>query len=289
VNRGSEKTESTKIAAAQVPAAQDTQGLQAALYETFVIDSLMKPFGELLLQSLVISEDARIAHVGCRTGYPDSQILSKLPSAHLFGRDPSAPAVELARAKARAAGMVERADYGQTADRPLLAGAFSHAFTLLPEPAFGMHATLLEHVRLLAPAGQSLIAIPLRGSFQEPFDLLQEYALRHDIHEMAAVLSDWAYGFPTASELASAAELAGLSYIEVTQTTEQFGFAKGRDFFEDPSMRLFVLPELWAACQRVSQSPEDGPFRYLRDALDAYYGANGFCVSVTAGLLTGRR
>jgi trans-aconitate methyltransferase len=287
VNASAAKTESTKIAIAM--SAQDTLSLRAALFETFVLESLMKPFGELLLTSLVISEDARIAHVGCRTGYPDVQILGRLPSAHLFGRDPSVPAVELARAKARAAGIVERADYAQSAELPLMAGAFSHAITLLPDATTDLYSVMREHVRLLAPAGQSLIAIPLRGSYQEPFDLLQEYALRHDIHEMAAVLNDWANGFPTASELAVASELAGFSYVEVTQRQERLPFAKGRDFFEDPSMRLFVLPDLLAACHRVTHSPEDGAFRYLRDAFDTYYGERGFEISVTAGLVTGRR
>src|SRR5580698_2215291 len=72
----------------------------AAVFETFVVPRYLRPFGELALSMIATSDEAQVAHIDCRTGYPDVEIAERLPGCHIFGCDPSQTALELARAKA---------------------------------------------------------------------------------------------------------------------------------------------------------------------------------------------
>ncbi len=93
-------------------------------------------FGELVLEMLAESEEAQVAHIHCRTGYPDRGIALKLSGAHVIGVDKSTAAIELARAKA--ATMPEMvSEYRVCEDLPsnLPSSAFSHAHHAAPASA----------------------------------------------------------------------------------------------------------------------------------------------------------
>jgi ubiquinone/menaquinone biosynthesis C-methylase UbiE len=277
------------IGAAPATARPGMTDVQAALYETFVIPSFAHVFGGLVLRELIPSEDARVAHIGCRSGYPDLELLGRLPNAHLFGRDPSVSSIELARAKARASGLRGRADYALDGASELLpAGAFSHAYSVLP-PFRNVAGTLREHHRVLGHSGQSMLALPLSGSFEEPLDLLREYALKYDVHELSSALDVWSQQMPTAKDLTALAEAAGLRYASVVIEETSLRFQSGMQFFEDPAVRMFILPELEALCLRGSLDPYGGPFRYVREAFDTYFGERGFEVRLVAAVLSSRR
>ena len=138
---------------------------EAAIFETFVVPRYLSLFGELTLEMMVESEDAQVAHLDCRTGYPDRGIALKLPGAHVIGVDTSAAALELARAKAATMpDMVSeyRSHDGLPTSLPQV--GFSHALTLHPLAVPEERSMVLgEFARLLAPHGQALIAMPLRG------------------------------------------------------------------------------------------------------------------------------
>ena len=131
--------------------------VDVAVYETFVVPRYTARFGELLVEMVTPSVDARIAHLGCRTGYPDPQVLARLPDAHLYGWDRSVPAVELARVKQQALGVPM--EYATTEDgsNPFPEGAFSHVFSI--HPTVPRKPLLHEFYRLLAPAGQAAYAM----------------------------------------------------------------------------------------------------------------------------------
>lgn len=269
---------------------------EAAVFETYVVPRYLSLFGEGLLQMLAAGDDARICHLACRTGYPDRALLDHLPNAHLHGCDGSAHAIELARAKAAALVQSESNvvfDYYVADTYPLAfpEGAFSHVFTIHPLTSVAQRKAMFEEMaRLVAPHGQALVALPLRGSFAEVADLLRECALKRELGELTNAVERAVQLRPTEELLQQELEAAGFEYVEVESRTRSLKFAGGRAFFEDPITRLMVVPEF-----RVSGALEPSavravdPFGYVRDAIDKYWSDGSFTMTVNVGIVSGRR
>jgi SAM-dependent methyltransferase len=261
---------------------------ESAIFETFVVPRYLKAFGELLVEMLAEGGEAQVAHVLCRTGYPDHAIAERLPGAHVHGCDPSHYAIELARAKASTTPeMVGDYRLAETLPVPLPSSAFSHALSVHPVVRPNERARLLaEYARLLAPYGQACLAIPLRGSFQEIFDLFREFALKHEAVEVTQAVEYAALVQPTTEMFATELEGAGFQYVEVERRTTVLEFKSGRDFFEDPITRLALLPELRGT---LAMEDVEWPLSYVRDAIDKYWSDGTFEVTVNVGCASGRR
>ena len=181
---------------------------EAAIFETFVVPRYLSLFGELALEMIAEGDDAQVVHMHCRTGYPDRGLAIRLPGAYVVGVDASSAALELARAKAATMpGLVSDYRLVDELPTPLPEAAFSHALTLHPLASAEDRGPLLaESARLLAPHGQALLAMPLRGSFQEIFDLLREYALKYDDTDVAAAVEQAVLVRPTVETLSAELE-----------------------------------------------------------------------------------
>jgi SAM-dependent methyltransferase len=260
---------------------------EAAIFETFVVPRYLAPFGELLVEMLAEGDEAQVAHLLCRTGYPDHAIGQRLPGAHIHGCDPSLYAVELARAKANTTPeMVGDYRMAEVLPVPLPSKAFSHALSVHPVVRPKERARLLaECARLLAPSGQAVMAIPLRGSFQEIFDLFREFALKHEAVEVTQAVEYAALVQPTTAMFAAELEGAGFQYVEVELRTSVLQFKNGRAFFEDPITRLALLPELRGT---LAMEDVEWPLSYVRDAIDKYWSDGTFEVTVNVGCASGR-
>jgi SAM-dependent methyltransferase len=261
---------------------------EAAIFETFVVPRYLSLFGELALETLAESDDAQVVHLYCRTGYPDRGIAMKLSGAHVIGVDPSPAALELAKAKATTMpGMVSEYRSLDELPSPLPAAGFSHAITLHPlaNPQ-DRGKVLVELARLLAPHGQAIVAMPLRGSFQELGDLIREYALKYDDAKVGQAVEQASVVRPTVEMFGAELEEAGFDFVDVTLRPTTLTFRSGRDFFEDPIARLLILPEV-----RLNLGIEDPEkaFTYVREAIDKYWSDGTFELSVNVGCATGRR
>jgi SAM-dependent methyltransferase len=260
----------------------------AAIFETFVVPRYLQLFGELALEMLVEGSDAQVAHVLCRTGYPDRGLALKLPGAHIYGTDPSPHALELARAKAATMPSMI-ADY-RVADgypTPFPAGAFSHALTLHPLAYQEERMRLMDELaRLLAPMGQAVVAMPLRGSFQELADLLREYGVKHEADEVTRAVDAAVLVRPSVEMFGAELEEAGFQYVDVDMRTHTLKFQSGRDFFEDPAVRLLILPEVR---MNLNLADPDKPLLYIREAIDKYWSDGTFELTVNVGCASGRR
>lgn len=261
----------------------------AAVFETFVAPRYLKPFADLAVEMLAAGRDAQVVHLQCRTGYPDHEIAQRLPGCHLFGCDASPSAVELARAKAATTpGMV--AEYrlaGAAWPCPFPTGAFSHAVSLhplvRPEDRGGL---VSELARLLAPHGQLLIAMPLRGSFPEVADLLREYALKAESASLTEAVDRASFGRPTVELLGAELEKAGFGFVDVELRTSVLEWRSGRDFYEDPIARLVLFPEFQA---QLDMDDLEQPWAYVRDAIDKYWSDASFELTVNVGCASGRK
>lgn len=264
----------------------------AAVFDAFVVPRYLTMFAERLLDMLARGPDARVCHLHCRTGYPDRAILERLPNAHVFGCDASEHAIDLARVKGAALAKKNPGalfDYrvAEAVPLPFPDGAFSHAFSLHPLTAPQERKDLFgELARIVAPAGQALVAMPLRGSFVEIADLLRECALKMELTELTNAVEAAAQLRPTEDMFARELEAVGFKYVDVDLRPRTLKFDGGRDFFEDAATRLLLLPEFKV---NLAMADMDRPFNYVKEAIDKYWSGSTFELSVNVGVVSGRR
>jgi SAM-dependent methyltransferase len=259
---------------------------EVAILETFVVPRYLKVFAEAALSVMLVGPEARIAHLGCRTGYPDRELLALGPGCSVVGVDASEPAIHLARNKAATLKRA-RLEYriAPTSATELESATFSHVFCLHPS-ASGRDGLFEEMHRLLYSEGQALVSLPLRGSFQELSDLLREYALKNDQEELGRAVELAATNRPTIESLAEDLESKGFEDVDVDVRQVSLSFQGGRAFSEDPATRLMVLPE-----QEAYMGPTDfaEPLAYVNDAIGKYWSGREFELSLVIGTATARK
>lgn len=256
--------------------------------ETFVVPRYLAFFGELAMELLNAGEGARVAHLGCRTGYPDRQLYELSSGAPITGVDVSPAALELARNKAAALGGAA-IEYVESDSLPtsLDAGSYSHVLCLHPVGDLELRRQLYrEMYRLLFTGGQALVALPLRGSFQEVGDLFREYALKNDDGDFGKVVEETMAARQTIETLSEEMEDEGFDDVDVEIRTTTLSFDSGRSFVEDPVSRLLVLPDVKSS---LNGAELEKPLLYVRDAIDKYWSEGKFELTLNVGCASARR
>jgi SAM-dependent methyltransferase len=261
---------------------------EVAILETFVVPRFLTLFGDTALRVVLSGDGAAIAHLGCRTGYPDRELVSDIDNCSLIGVDASAAAVELARNKAATLPGGDIRYYAAAGyPTPLPQDSFSHALSLYPIGTADTRAELFaEMQRVLYGRGQAVVALPLRGSFQELTDLLCEYCLKHDDAEMALKLEAAAAACPNEEAMLYELEAQGFEEIEVGVVPAEMNFENGRAFIEDPTTRLLILPEMMASAGLETLG--DG-LSYVREAIDKYWAESEFTLTINVGVASARK
>lgn len=259
----------------------------AAIFETFVVPRYLALFGELALDMLISGPAARLLHVGCRTGFPDLKLYDRIEQAEILGVDSSLPALELARHKASALGEA-RIEYREARALPgdLEPGLFTHSLSLHPIVRNDERIELFSALRwLLCSGGQALVALPLRGSFQEITDLFREYALKYDDTEFSKQLEAGLAERPTIETLTDELEQAGFDDVDVEVRQVTLPFDSGRAFVEDPVSRLLILPHVrtWLGIDDIQHALD-----YVRDAMDKYWSESRLDLSLNVGCASAR-
>lgn len=256
----------------------------AARIETFVVPRYYAPASEMLLELLAVGEGAQIAHLGCGTGFPDATLLERLPGGELYGCDPSGAAIQLAQSKAVASSLSARYLVSTSTSTPLPAAAFTHGITLdlAPEERVGVFTELK---RLLAPGGQLLVTLLLRGSAQELTCLLREYAVATDRADLSRSLDLLSAARPTPEMIVSELEALGFEYVEVEHRRIVLAFKNGRDFIEDPVCRMVLFPET----ERLLRASLGTSLDYVRTAIDRYWSTEPFELALSLGCVSARR
>jgi len=261
---------------------------EAAILETFVAPRYLELYSSVALEMLAVSEEAQLAHLHCRTGYPQQAIAAALRGVHIYGADPFEATIELARAKLNASKeLVGEYVVAPSYPLPFPEASFSHAIAIAPPVAMqeSRWRLLNEFARLLAPNAQAVLALPLRDSYQEIIDFLREYALKYDANDVTRAIEQLS-ARPTIEALHSEFEAAGFDFVETKSVSRSLSFANGRAFFEDPAVRFCILPDL--ALHHSIASPER-PMAYAKEAIDKYFSDRPFELTLHIGCITGRR
>ncbi|MEM9693507.1 MAG: class I SAM-dependent methyltransferase [Myxococcota bacterium] len=262
---------------------------EAAMYESLVVARYMQAFGEPAVRMLIPSQTAIVAHLGCRTGYPAGLIAHQLPGCSLSGVDNSAPALGLASTKASMLTNISSSYIlAESIPTPLAAGAFTHTLDLHPAgPKGDYRATFQEHQRLLTGDGQMVASLPLRGSFPEIYDMLREYALRHDQPHFGEAVDGAAGGRPNPETLSEQIEGAGFYDVDIALNLVAISFENGRDFLDDPISRLVVGPDVLASLS-VDRGLEQA-WGYAKNAISKYWSEIGFDLTLNIGTVSARK
>lgn len=265
-------------------------GDEATLFETVVVPSYLSYFASLALEMLMPYAPATIAHIGCRTGFPDNSIADKLPGSSIVGVDTSPALLEMARSKAALHSRMH-ASYEVTESLPtsLPEGAFTHALAIHPLLEVEGRAKLLGELRrILMPGGQALLALPLRGSFPELNDMVREFALRQDLPALSKAVDVGAARRPTIETVSEEFENAGLTEVDVDVQLLAVSFNNGREFLEDPIATMMVMPDMRVNLQ-VDPTVMDPAMRYMHEAIMKYWSEGVFELTVNVGCASGRR
>lgn len=261
----------------------------AEVFESFVVPRYLSFFGALAIEMMLPFQPAKVAHVACRTGYPDAGIAEKLGDVELFGVDPSPAAIEVAMQKSTLVSNL-RASYTVADGMPTeLPQVFTHAISLHPScDAAGRAAVLAELHRVLLVGGQAVLALPLRGSFPELNDMVREFALRQDLADLARNVENAVHSRPTIETVAEEFESAGLTDVDVDVQLIAVSFESGREFLEDPIARLMVMPDM-RALLGGDAAQLDECMKYVETAISKYWSEGVFELTVNVGCASGRR
>lgn len=258
---------------------------EAAVVDTFVVPSYLHYYWETVEGLILVGEAARVAHLGSLTGYPDEELLKKLPNTTGTGIEPSEACVQLASKKPAA----ELFSYqvGEPFESGLPSQIYSHCLVLHPQGSHDERAKLFtEAYRLLYSGGQVLVALPLSRSFPEILDLLDEFALKYDDAAITRALEKAAGERVTVESVSEELEAAGFHDIDFVIQNEKLGYDSGRAFLEDPSVRYFIAPQIEAW---LDQTDLASAMEYISRAIDKYWSDTRMEMQLSIAAFSARR
>lgn len=262
----------------------------ALLFESAVVPRYLSFYASLAVQMLLPFTPARVAHLGCRVGYPHVDIAERFPESKIVGADVSEAALGLARARVDGMTMASFEYFaGEGVPAGMELGTFTHSLGIHPLGGPEERARILGDLqRLLVPGGQAVFALPVRGSFPEINDMLREFALRQDLTDLGKAVDLAASSRPTIETVSEELENAGLTDVDVDVSLIAISFESGREFVEDPIARLMVFPDL-AAVLPVDPALLQTAFKYVEDAIQKYWSEGVFELTVNVGCASGRK
>ena len=153
-----------------------------------------------------------------------------------------------------------------------------------------MEVALRDFARVAKPGGEVRCTLPLAGTFDEFHDLYREVLIKHDKHDALDRLELHIARYPSFDQAERYLAAAGLTGgLEGGIAVDQFSllFRSARELFFAPVIEYGPLAD-WKAVAGGGQDLQD-VFWYIKEAIDAYFGARPFQVTVRAGLFSGRK
>lgn len=271
-----------------IPAPPLTES-EVEAYQRTVVPRYFSFYGALMVHMMLPFSPMSVVNIGCRWGFPDQDIGDRFGQGSLVGIDPSEHAIRVASSREAHPATFHHSYQVDGVPSSLAGDAFTHAISLHPIcNAAERLQLLLEMRRLVAPGGQAVLALPLRGSFPEISDMVREYALRTDLPELGEAVDIAVANRPTIETIHEEFEKAGLEEVDVDVQLLAIGFASGKDFLTDPIADL-VLEHETKAILSVDEPVLSGAIEYVRDAISKYWSEGVFELTVNAGCASGRK
>lgn len=259
-----------------------------------VLPKYLSFFNTLAVDRLVSSPQAAVMTCGPLCSSVVDAVVERLPNAHIRAFEPSTAGVKLAVERTSASASLPRhlrCEYETLTALPLghPDATFTHAVLVHPIASATSRMSLLrEASRVLVPAGQLLVAVPLRGSYPEIADMLREFSLKHDIPTFGEAIEIGAQSRPTPETLTDDLERLGLVDIAVDVELLSVAFESGREFASHPLFRLLVAPDLTSTIDAPPSILEQA-VEYARTAVSRYWSEGPFDLTVNLGCASARK
>jgi ubiquinone/menaquinone biosynthesis C-methylase UbiE len=263
----------------------------AKLYDAEILPIWSRRFGKLLMRDLALPPKAMVLDVGCGTGYPALEILSRMDAdGRIIAIDPSSPMLDEARRKSgRLSG--KRIFFRSEAATPKLAFA-DDVYDLVvcnagldefddPEQA------VREFARVAKRGGRVAVSLPLAGTFGEFHDLFREVLAKLDRQDAIDRLDAHLSKYPPLEQVEAWFEDAGLVDLKAEWEPFTLLFKSSREFFFAPVIEYGPLGA-WKAIAGKGQVMQDA-FWNLKGAIDAYFAGRPFAVTINVGAVRGRK
>ena len=263
----------------------------AKVYDAEILPIWSRRFGKLLLRDLALPPKAMVLDVGCGTGYPALEILSKMDAeGRIIAIDPSSPMLDEARNKAgRLAG--KRIFFRSEAATPKLVFADDVYDLVLCNAGLDEfedpEGAIREFARVAKTGGRVAVTLPLAGTYSEFFDLYREVLAKLDRPDAIDRLDAHVAQYPPLEQVEAWFEDAGLCDLKSEYDSFTLLFKSSREFFFAPLIEYGPLAA-WKAIAGKGQPMQDA-FWHLKAAIDAYYAGRPFAVTVNAGIVRGRK
>jgi ubiquinone/menaquinone biosynthesis C-methylase UbiE len=262
---------------------------RARLYDAEILPLWTRRFGKLLLRDLALPQKAMVLDVGCGTGYPALELLEKMDGeGRIVAIDPSSSMLDEARKKAGA--LAGKRIFFRTEAHSTKLSFTDEVYDLvvcnardLDDPS----ASIAEFARVCKRGGRVAITLALAGTFHEFYDLFREVLAKRDQKEALERLDAHLARYVTLDDLEAWFEDAGLSHVTVARETFTLLFKSSREFFFAPVIEHGPL-SAWKAIAGKGEVMQD-IFTACKNAIDAYFAARPFSVTVEVGAVRGRK
>ena len=269
---------------------QRTDKELAFLHDLYVATDWGERFAELVDEHVTLPKRGRALYVEAGTGGHALALVARAGAeVTLIGADESAARLELARAKATAAGLDARAEFraGQLESLGFEDEQFElvigDASLVAPERLPEM---LAELARVAAPQGTVALTLPTASSFGEFFSLYWESLANAGLVEHAAMVETLIKELPIVADVEMLAAREGLDDVRSWTNREEFSFASGVEFTQSPLVRDF-LARGWL--EQLDEEERERVYREVEHLIDEERQDAAFILSIKATLLVGRK
>lgn len=263
----------------------------AFLHDLYVASDWGERFAELIDEHVELPKKGRGLYVAAGTGGHALKLADRAEREFtLVGVDEHAERIEIARAKAAAAGLKGQAEFRVTQLETLdfedeqFELVIGDASLVAPERLPEM---LAEMARVASPGGTVAINLPTASSYGEFFSVYWEAMLNAGLGDKSVVVEDLISGLPTAADVETLAEREGLEAVRSWTNVAEFNYASAEEFFAAPLVKDFLLGPWLEPLE--DESAHESVVAAAAALIDDERAESEFVLSIKATLVVGRK
>ncbi len=145
---------------------------------------------------------------------------------------------------------------------------------------------LAELSRVVSPGAMVTACVPLKTSFPEFYDLLDEALRAAGLIDVLPRVAEMKEELMSPPRLVDLAEEQSLKDVEFNELRWEVAFGSGREYLFSPLVQETFFPQWMGA---IRSSERDEVLDYMTDAIDTYWSESTLTTPVVAGLVTGTK
>jgi ubiquinone/menaquinone biosynthesis C-methylase UbiE len=261
----------------------------AFIHELFVATDWGERFAELIDKHVKLPKQGRVLYVGSNTGGHALALMQRGGGKLTFlCVDENKESLELARAKAKAAGNGNNEFRPDTVDSLSLS---DDEFALVIGDGSLIHSEripemLMELVRVAAPGAAVALALPSYSSFGEFFSIYWEALHNRGLIDHESDVEALISVLPAISALEEIAAAAGLEEIVSSTTIEEFDYESADKFLQEPLIADFLLP-IWL--ENLPEAEREEVVAEIRRLINEESRDGAFALTMKATVVTGTK